>query len=105
MKTLKAALSTYQQIFDIEEMFRDYKSGSYNSEEVQVSEPRILTLIWLLSIAYTETIIEGRLVKKVASQKYVASPKQPKRIYRLHSTFQVGRRAENWLTFMDICQE
>ncbi|MEG4071278.1 hypothetical protein QUA30_01250 [Microcoleus sp. Pol14C2] len=88
MKTLKAALSTYKQIFDIEEMFIDYKSGSYNSEEAQVSEPRILTLIWLSSIAYTGTIIERSLVvKKVAAPKYVARPKQPKRIYRLHSTF------------------
>jgi hypothetical protein len=38
-------------------------------------------------------------------QKYVARPKQPKRIYRSHSTFQVGMRAGNWVSFMDICQE
>ena len=38
-------------------------------------------------------------------QKYVARPKQPKCIYRSHSTFQVGMRAENRVSFMDICQE
>lgn len=59
----------------------------------------------LVSIAYTATIIEGKLVKQVRMQKYVARRKQPKRIYRSHSTFQVGMRAENWVSFMDICQE
>jgi len=105
LKTLKAAISAYKQRFDIEEMFRDYKSGGYNLEDAQVSEPRLLTLMLLVSIAYTATIIEGKLVKKVGVQKYVARPKQPKRIYRSHSTFQVGVRAENWVSFMDICQE
>ncbi|UNU20711.1 hypothetical protein D0A34_19125 [Microcoleus vaginatus PCC 9802] len=59
----------------------------------------------LVSIAYTATIIEGKLVKKVGAPKYVDRPKQPKRIYRSHSTFQVGIWAENWLSFMDICQQ
>ncbi|MEG4218674.1 hypothetical protein QUA27_26135 [Microcoleus sp. Pol14C6] len=37
LKTLKATISAYKQKFDIEEMFRDYKSGSYNIEDAQVS--------------------------------------------------------------------
>ncbi|UNU20712.1 hypothetical protein D0A34_19130 [Microcoleus vaginatus PCC 9802] len=38
LKTLKAAISDYKQRFDIiEEMFRDYKSGSSNIEDAQVS--------------------------------------------------------------------
>lgn len=44
LKTLKAAISAYKQRYDIEEMFRDYKSGGYNIEDTQVSEPRLLTL-------------------------------------------------------------
>ncbi len=82
LKTLKAAISADKQRFDREEMFRDYKSGSYNIEDAQVSEPRLLTLMLLVSIAYTAAIIEGKLVTKVEAQKYVARPKQPKRIYR-----------------------
>ncbi|MEG4571658.1 hypothetical protein QUA56_02855 [Microcoleus sp. N3A4] len=67
-KILKAAISAYKQRFDIEEMFRDYKSGGYNIEEAQVSKPRILTLMLLVSIAYTATIIEGKLVIKVGAK-------------------------------------
>ncbi|MEG4634896.1 IS4 family transposase, partial [Microcoleus sp. AR_TQ3_B6] len=47
----------------------------------------------------------GKSVKKMGVQKYVARPKQPKHIYRSHSTFQVGMRAENWVSFIDICQK
>lgn len=38
-------------------------------------------------------------------KKYVARPKQPKRIYRSHSTFQLGMWAKNWGVFIDFCQE
>ncbi|MEG4131805.1 hypothetical protein QUA21_22895 [Microcoleus sp. Pol1B3] len=65
LKTLKAAISPDKQRFDIEEMFRDYKSGSYNIEDTQVSEPRLFTLMVLVSIAYTATIIKGKLVTRV----------------------------------------
>ncbi|MEG4580570.1 hypothetical protein QUA71_13285 [Microcoleus sp. MON1_C5] len=105
LKTLKAAISADKQRFDIEEMFRHYKSGSYNIEDCQVSEPRLLTLMLLVSIAYTARIIEGKLLKKMGVQKDVARPKQPKRIYRSPCTFQVGMWAKNWVSFMDICQE
>ncbi|MEG4278336.1 hypothetical protein QUA62_12785 [Microcoleus sp. MON1_C1] len=37
LKTLKAAISAYKQRFDIEEMLKNYKSGSYNLEDAQVS--------------------------------------------------------------------
>ncbi|MEG4092449.1 hypothetical protein [Microcoleus sp. Pol12B4] len=105
LKNLKAATSTYKQRFDIEEMFIDYKSCSYKIEDVQVSEPRLLTLILLVSIAYTATTFEEKLVKKVGARKYVDRPKQPKRVYRSHSTFQVGVCAKNWVSFIDICPE
>ncbi|MEP6487959.1 hypothetical protein NDI43_16190 [Microcoleus vaginatus GB2-A3] len=37
LKTLKAAISADKQRFDIEKMFIDYKSGSYNIEDAPVS--------------------------------------------------------------------
>jgi hypothetical protein len=56
------------------------KSGGYNIEDAQVSEPRLLTLMLLVSIAYTATIIEGKLVKKMGVQKYWGGvTKRPRR--------------------------
>lgn len=37
LETLEVAIAAYKKRFDIEEMFRDFKSGGYNLEDTHVS--------------------------------------------------------------------
>ena len=41
---LESAINAYRKRFDIEEMFRDFKSGGYNLEETRVVDDRLIGL-------------------------------------------------------------
>ena len=60
----KSAIAAYKKRFDIEEMFRDCKSGGYNIEETKVPQKRLNTLILLIVIPYTSAIIQGGIIKR-----------------------------------------
>jgi len=47
LETLEAAVAAYKQRFDIEEMFRDFKSGGYKLEDTNVSNKRLIYLIFV----------------------------------------------------------
>jgi hypothetical protein len=53
-------VNAYRQRFDIEEMFRDFKSSSYNLEEIQVTSDRLMGLLVLMTIAYSMTTFQGK---------------------------------------------
>lgn len=42
--SLEIAINAYKQRFDIEEMFRDFKSGGYNLEESHACKTRLISL-------------------------------------------------------------
>ncbi|AUB41711.1 IS4 transposase [Nostoc flagelliforme CCNUN1] len=46
--TLESSIKAYKKRFDIEEMFRDFKSGGYNLEDTNVSGQRLISLILLV---------------------------------------------------------
>lgn len=92
----KSAIAAYKKRFDIEEMFRDCKSGGYNIEETKVSQKRLNTLILLIAIAYTSAIIQGGIIKRMGVQKYVCRVKETTRTERRHSTFYVGLHGQRW---------
>lgn len=50
--SLEFAISAYKKRFDIEEMFRDFKSGGYNLEDTNVKGERFISLVLLITIAY-----------------------------------------------------
>ena len=64
--SLEATISAYRKRFDIEEMFRDFKSGGYNLEEIRVTGDRLIGLLVLMTLAYSMTTIEGKTLKKWA---------------------------------------
>jgi Transposase DDE domain len=102
---IESAISGYKQRFDIEEMFRDFKKGGYNLEDTNVRGERFISLVLLISIAYTSATIQGQQIKRKGIQKYVSRVKEYGRTERRHSSFYVGLYAQTWVNFKDICME
>jgi hypothetical protein len=105
LESLNLAIKAYKRREDIEEMFRDFKSGGYNLEETNVSGARLLALILLIAIAYTSTTMQGQKIKRMGVQKYVGRIKEFGRISRRHSIFYIGLYGNNWVNFMGQCWE
>ncbi|MBW4430016.1 MAG: IS4 family transposase [Nostoc desertorum CM1-VF14] len=103
--TLESSIKAYKQRFDIEEMFRDFKSGGYNLEDTNVSGQRLISLILLISLAYTSATISGQKIKRMGVQKYVGRIKESGRIVRRHSSFYIGLYGSNWVNFMENSYE
>lgn len=105
LESLELAIASYKKRFDIEEMFRDFKSGGYNLEGTNVSGERLISLIILIAIAYTSATIAGQEIKRKGIQKYVGRVKEYERIERRHSSFYIGLYGNNWLNFREPCLE
>ena len=54
----------------IEEMFRDYKSGGYYLEETGLKGTRLITLILLIALAYSNAVLQGTTLKMKSVKKY-----------------------------------
>jgi hypothetical protein len=63
----------------IEEMFRDYKSGGYYLEGTGLKGKRLMTLILLIAIAYSNAVMQGTTLKVKPIKKYIVRPKESKR--------------------------
>ncbi|MEO1187107.1 MAG: IS4 family transposase, partial [Cyanobacteria bacterium J06636_27] len=101
--SLESAISAYKRRFDIEEMFRDFKTGGYNLEDTNVKGERFISLVLLIAIAYTGATIQGQQIKRKGVQNYVARVKEYNRLERRHSSFYVGLYGYNWVDFKDNC--
>lgn len=105
MSSLKLAITAYKKRFDIEEMFRDFKSGGYNLEGTGVSDQRLIALIILIAIAYTSATMHGQKIKRMGVQKYVGRVKESGRDERRHSSFYIGLYGQDWVDYIDKCKE
>ena len=105
LDTLETAIASYKKRFDIEEMFRDFKSGGYNLEDTNVTDERLISLILLIAIAYTSATLQGQQIKRKGVQKYVGRVKEYGRSERRHSSFYIGLYGQNWVNFQDKCWE
>lgn len=103
LESLELAIAAYKRRFSIEEMFRDFKSGGYNLEDTNVSGKRLISLILLISIAYTSATIQGQQIKRQGIQKYVGRVKDSGRTSRRHSSFYIGLYGQTWLNFREQC--
>ncbi len=101
--SLELAITSYKKRFDIEEMFRDFKTGGYNLEDTNVYGNRLISLILLIAIAYTSATIQGQQIKRKGIQKYVVRLKEYSRVERRHSSFYVGLYGQNWVNFSHNC--
>ena len=103
MSSSLSAIQAYKQRFNIEEMFRDFKSGGYNLEETNVEGLRFISLVLILSFAYCYATFSGKLIKQKGLQKYISRVKEYGRIPRRHSSFYIGLYGQNWVKFRDDC--
>lgn len=63
LNSLDESLEAYQKRFGIEEMFRDFKTGGYNLEGTKVEEKRLISLILLITLAYSQATLCGEIIK------------------------------------------
>ena len=105
LPNLKLAIMAYKKRFDLEEMFRNFKSGGYNLEGTGVSGERLIALIILMAIAYTSATMYGQKIQRMGVQKYVGRVKESGRTERRHSSFYIGLYGQNWVDYMDNCKE
>jgi hypothetical protein len=103
LNNLTSAIQAYKKRFDIEEMFRDFKSGGYNLEQTNACGDRLLSLILIISFAYSYATFQGQEIKKKGLQKYIGRVREYGRIHRRHSSFYVGLYAHTWVNFLDSC--
>ena len=99
--SLKAAIAAYKQRFDIEQMFKDFKSGGYNLEETNVSDDRLISLILIIAFAYTLATLNGQKLNKRGVQKYIGRVKEYGRSTRRHSSFYIGLYSQGWVNCLE----
>lgn len=104
LASLEVVIISYKSRFDIEEMFRDFKSGGYNLKDTNVSNERLISMILLLAIAYTSATLQGQQIKRKGVQKYVGRVQEYGRIERRHNSFYIGLYGQNWVKFKDKCR-
>ena len=102
---LKGALEAYKKRMGIEQMFRDFKSGGYNLEGTQVRGQRLIALTLLITLAYWQSTIVGKIIKSKGVASYVNRPTEPGRKYRRHSSFYTGNRGQAWLNSLETFAE
>jgi hypothetical protein len=97
--SLEEAVTAYKKRFGIEEMFRDFKQGGYNLEGTKVTGERLISLLILISIAYTVSTFTGQKIKSTGIQNYIGRVKESKRTFSRHSNFYIGLYGYSWLNF------
>lgn len=102
---ISEAIASYKKRFDIEEMFRDFKSGGYNMEETNVRDHRLTSLILLITFSYSLATFKGESIKQKGVQKYVGRIKEYGRVQKRHSSFYIGLYGQTWVNFMQSCWE
>ena len=93
LNSLDESLDAYQKRFGIEEMFRDFKSGGLTLEGTKVEEKRLISLILLITLAYSQATLCGEIIKNKGVAKYVGRVTETGRKYKRHSNFYLGLHA------------
>ncbi len=92
---LKSASESYSQLYGIEAMFKDCKTGGYNLEGPQASPEKLIALMILIAIAMTLAWLRGKRTQLQGQEKYVCRLSEPGRTRRRHSKFWIGLYGEN----------
>jgi hypothetical protein len=80
-------------------MFRDFKKGGYNLEGTNVTGERLISLLIIMSIAYTVSTFSGQKIKSTGIQNYIGRVKELKRTFARHSNFYIGLYGFSWLNY------
>ena len=93
--------AAYKKRMEIKESYLDYKSGGDYLEGTGLKGKRLMTLILLIALAYSNAVMEGKTLKMKAVKKYIIRPKQSKIKYQSRSTFASGLDSKQWVTYKD----
>jgi hypothetical protein len=102
MGDANVSICTYQKRMGIEQMFRDFKQGGYNLESTKLDDKRLLSLIILISLAYTEATLLGDKLQSKGVSNYVGRVKENYRQIRRHSRFYLGLHLLDWLNSLSM---
>ena len=99
---LEPGSATYQKRMGIEEMFRDFKKGGYDLERSKLTGHRLISLILLITLAYSSATLAGKVIKDKGVAKYVGRVKEKNRLTRRHSNFYLGLNSQDWLLSWEL---
>jgi hypothetical protein len=102
--SFKAAMSAYRRRMVIEQTFRDCKTGGYHLEETGLSGTRLMALLLILTIAYSAATFEGKKLRQLHLDRYIARSKDAASAPLRHNHFYVGLYAYAWVNFELFCQ-
>lgn len=97
LDNLEDVVKLYRQRMGIEAMFKDCKTGGYNLEGSQANTQRLTNLILIIALAYTSSVLKGKLIKNSGHQKYIARLTERRRVNQRHSNFWIGIYGELWI--------
>lgn len=105
LNNLEVVIQIYRQRMGIEAMFKDCKSGGYNLEGSRANAQRLTNLILLIALAYTASVLKGKLIKSSGFQKYVTRLAEAQRKSRRHSNFWVGIYGNLWVIAWEFLRD
>jgi hypothetical protein len=103
LPSLDEVIKYYRKRSGIEAMFKDCKTGGYNLEGSKGNQVRLTNLILLIAIAYTGSVLKGKIIKNKGYQKYIARLTESKRKDKRHSDFWVGLYGDMWIIALEFC--
>ena len=89
---INSAVAAYATRFQIEEMFRDYKSYGFNLELTQLTGSRFDTWFLLLTLVYSSIVLKSVCIPP-SHHKYLTRSSEPHRRYPRASMFTLGKLA------------
>ncbi len=102
LSSLNETIDAYKKRFGIEEMFRDFKKGGYDLERTKLTGHRLISLILLITLAYSMATFSGQIIKNKGLAKYVGRVKKNKKIQRRHSNFYIGLHGKDWVESCEL---
>lgn len=101
LDSYQKATAAYAQRMGIEEMFRDWKKGGYNLESTGLKGHRLISLVLVMTLAYTEATLSGNKLQKSGKTNYIGRTKEKERSTKRHSDFYLGLHGKDWLTALE----
>jgi hypothetical protein len=81
-------------------MFRDFRGGGYNLEDINVTVTHLISLVLLIAIVYTCAALQGEAIKQKGVQNYIGRVKEPGRVAPRHSLY-IGLQGQSWGQFIN----
>lgn len=75
------------------------KTIAHNLEGTKVTGERLISLLILISIAYTLSTFSGQKIKSIGIQNYIGRVKELNRTSSRHSNFYIGLYGYSWLYY------